>query len=254
MKTINIPKLTLIGAGPGDPELITLKGVKSLEKARVVLYDALVDKRLLNHAPNAIKIYVGKRAGKHSFHQNSIHKMIVKYAYEYGSVVRLKGGDSFVFGRGSEEIEYARLFGLETEVIPGISSAFAVPASLGIPATQRKISDGVWVITGTKSNGEISKDIHLAAQSNSTVVILMGTKKLPQIVESFKNAGKENLPIGIIQNGTTKMEKSVVSTVSKIEAVAKKSKMGAPAIIILGEVVKNAERVKEITNSQMNYN
>ena len=254
MKTTVSPKLTLVGAGPGDPELITLKGIRALEKARVVLYDALVDKRLLDHASNAIKIYVGKRVGQHSFSQDAILQMIVRYAYEYGDVVRLKGGDPFIFGRGSEEIDHARLFGIATEVVPGISSAYAVPAYAGIPATQRGLSDGVWVITGTKSDRSMSKDIELAAHSNSTVVVLMGTRKLGQIVSAFKAAGKADLPVGIIQNGTTAKEKSVYGTVETIEKAAQTSKIGAPAIIVLGEVVRNATKVKEIVNQQINLN
>lgn len=140
MNTSVTPQLTLVGAGPGDPELITLKGVRALENTKVILYDALVDKRLLEHAPNAIEIYVGKRVGQHSFSQEAILQMIVRYAYEYGSVVRLKGGDPFIFGRGSEEIDHARLFGIATEVVPGISSAYAVPAHAGIPTTQWGLS------------------------------------------------------------------------------------------------------------------
>lgn len=248
------PKLTLVGAGPGDPELITLKGVKALQNAKVILYDALVNEAFLDYAPKAIKIYVGKRANSHTYSQTAIHQMIVKHAYEYGHVVRLKGGDSFVFGRGSEEINYAKLFGINTEVIPGISSAFSVPASIGIPATERGVSEGVWVITGTTSNRKISKDIHLAAQSNSTVVILMGVKNLSKIVAVFKAEEKNNLPVAIIQNGTLPQQKEVIGTVASIEQQAKEANIGAPAIIIIGEVVNSNTALKTLLKQQTYFN
>lgn len=248
------PKLTLVGAGPGDPELITLKGVTALRNAQVILYDALVNVELLDYAPKAIKIYVGKRANKHSYSQDSIHQMIVQYAYQYGHVVRLKGGDSFVFGRGSEEINHAKLFGIKTEVIPGISSAFSVPANIGIPATERGVSEGVWVITGTTSKGSISKDIHLAAQSNSTVVILMGVKNLATIVAAFKSEGKNTLPIAIIQNGTLPNQREVVGTIDNIENLAQEAQIGAPAIIIIGEVVKSNMALRTVLEQQIHFN
>ncbi|MGF1555170.1 uroporphyrinogen-III C-methyltransferase [Paucihalobacter sp.] len=248
------PKLTLVGAGPGDPELITLKGVKALRNAQVILYDALVNTTLLDYAPNALKIYVGKRANKHTFTQDVIHQMIVQYAYKYGHVVRLKGGDSFVFGRGSEEINYAKLFCIKTEVIPGISSAFSVPASIGIPATERGVSEGVWVITGTTTKRDISKDIHLAAQSNSTIVILMGIKNLSNIVKAFKNEGKINLPIAIIQNGTLPQQREVIGTISNIEQQANEANIGAPAIIIIGEVVNSNVALRTVIEQQISFN
>ena len=257
MKTITnynrTPKLTLIGAGPGDPDLISVKGVKALQNARVVLYDALVAEQLLDYAPNAIKVYVGKRANKHTYPQEHIQKLIVQYALEYGHVVRLKGGDSFVFGRGTEEINFVQLYGIETEVVPGISSAFSVPAAVGIPATERGVAEGVWVITGTTTQGKPSQDIALAAQSNSTVVILMGVKNLPHIVEAYLQQGKEKLPVAVIQNGTTPAQRHVVGTVDNIVSLVKVHKIGSPAIIVVGEVVKNAQKLNTVVH-QLNYN
>jgi uroporphyrin-III C-methyltransferase len=243
------PKLTLVGAGPGDPELITLKGLKAIQQARVVLYDALVAKSLLDEAPNAIKIYVGKRAGQESFKQTSIQEMIVRYAYEYGNVVRLKGGDPFVFGRGSEEKRYAELYGIEVEIIQGISSAFAVPAAAGIPVTERGISEGVWVITGTTKAHSLSSDLALAAKSNSTVVVLMGTRKLSEIVKLFRNEGKESVPVAVIQNGTTKAQKQVVGTIADIELLAASNGVAAPGIIVIGEVVRSSHQLERIANA-----
>lgn len=247
MKVTIRPKLTLIGAGPGDPELITLKGILALGKADVVLYDALVDKSLLHHATNtARKIYVGKRNGSIDNPQDDTNRLIVHYALNYGHVVRLKGGDPFVFGRGAEEIEFAQLFGIETEVIPGITSSISVPASQGIPVTKRGVSESFWVITGTTSKGQLSHDLHLAAQSTATVVVLMGTKKLGEIVSTFKHAGKTSTPIALIQNGTTSQEKVVAGTIEDIEQKVLIAGIGAPAVIVIGEVVRQSPKLMEI--------
>lgn len=241
------PKVTLVGAGPGDPELITLKAVFALNKADVVLYDALIDPVLLKHAPEtALKIFVGKRVGKHSQPQEDTNQLCVSLAKKHGHVVRLKGGDPFVFGRGAEEIEYIEAFGIPTELIPGITSAIAVPASAGIPVTKRGISESFWVVTGTTSAGELSKDLALAAQSTATVVVLMGTKKLGEIVQVYRKFGKNDLPIAIIQSGTTREEKIVAGYISDIEQKAKEAQAEAPAIIIIGEVVRESTKLAEV--------
>ena len=234
------PKLTVLGAGPGDPELITLKGVKALTEANVVLYDALVNRELLAHAPNATHIFVGKRKGFHRYTQDEINALIVENALAFGHVVRLKGGDPFIFGRGSEEIAYAKQHGLETAIVSGITAAIAVPANLGVPLTKRGISESFWVITGTTSARKLSLDVALAAQSTATVVILMGMGKLSEIITLFKLEGKHKTPVGIIQNGTTNHEKSVFGTVDSIAEKVKANHMSAPAIIVIGEVVNEA--------------
>ena len=232
-------KLTLIGAGPGDIELISLKGLKALSKAKVLLYDALVNEEILAFAPKkALKIYVGKRSGKHRFTQDQINQLIVDYALMYGQVVRLKGGDSFVFGRGAEEIAYAQGFGIETEVIPGISSAISVPELQGIPLTMRGLNESFWIITGTTKAGKLSQDIELAAQSSATSVILMGMKKLQHIADIYAYHGQENTPVAIIENGSLPNEKIVVGQVKDIYQKAKQANMAAPAIIVIGQVVK----------------
>lgn len=238
MNSTIIPKITLLGAGPGDPELLTLKGVKALQTAEVVLYDALINESLLAFAPDqAIKIYVGKRSGEHAFEQDAINKLMVDYAMNYGHVVRLKGGDPFVFGRGYEELDYADSFSIPVTVIPGISSSIGVPGLQQIPVTHRGMSESFWVITGTTSGGQISEDIYTAAKSNATVVILMGLKKLPQIVEIFKAAGKNQLPAAVVQNGSSTDEKLVVGQVDTIVEIVKKENIQAPALLIFGEVV-----------------
>lgn len=247
MKTQNItPKLTLVGAGPGDAELITLKGVKALSLADVILYDALVNPEILDFAPlHAKKIYVGKRSGKHAYTQEEINELIVKYAYKSGQVVRLKGGDPFVFGRGFEEIQFASEKGLKTEYIPGISSSVGIAGIKNIPVTHRGTSDSFWVITGTKSDGTISDDIFLAAKSNATIVILMGLNKISQISSVFIEEGKEDLPAAIIQNGSLQGEKFISGTIGDLPELVSKEKTGAPAIIVIGEVVRLREKLEE---------
>lgn len=242
----NTPKLSVVGAGPGDPELITIKAVNALKSAKVVLYDALINRELLDYAPQAEHVFVGKRKDKHRYSQDEINDLIVKYALERGHVIRLKGGDPFVFGRGSEEINYARSKGLETEVVSGITSSVAVPANVGIPLTQRGTSESFWVITGTTSQRKLSADVSLAAQSTATVVILMGMGKLPEIVKVFKGFGKESIPVGVIQNGTTVNERSGYGTIESIEKIVSENKLGAPAIIVIGEVVKEAKALQEV--------
>ena len=243
------PRVTLVGAGPGDPELITLKAIKAIKAANIVLYDALVSKEILDLIPVGIPSFcVGKRAGAHSYNQDEINELIVEFAYLYGHVVRLKGGDPFVFGRGSEEIAHALAQGVSTAVVPGISSAFAVPSSLSIPVTARGISESFWVVTGTTREGEISGDVALAAQSTATVVILMGLNRIKEIMEKFQANGKSETPVAIIQNGTLPDQKSVIGTVSTIKDLAVAAGIGSPAIIIVGEVVTLSRQLEEITN------
>lgn len=244
MDKIIKPRVTLVGAGPGDPDLLTVKGVKALAEADVVLYDALANEGILAYAPKkAIKIFVGKRKGCHEYSQDQINQLIVDNAFTYGNVVRLKGGDPFIFGRGSEEIEYVESFGIPTFVVPGISSSIAVPANQGISLTKRGVSESFWVITGTTSDRELSKDVALAAQSSATVVILMGMSKLDQIVSLFQNESKGETPVAIIQNGTMPNEKVGIGTIDSILQVAKITNLSSPAIIVIGEVVRERNKL-----------
>ncbi|SEV94873.1 uroporphyrinogen-III C-methyltransferase [Chitinophaga sp. YR573] len=241
------PKLTLVGAGPGDPELITVKGLKAIQQARVILYDALSNNELLEHAPsNCLKRFVGKRAGMHVYSQDEINRMIVKYALTYGNVVRLKGGDSFVFGRGQEELSFAQQFNIDTEVIPGISSAISVPAFNGIPVTARNVSEGFWVLTGTTQNGNLARDLDHAIQVKTTVVILMGMSKLEEISSAYIAQGKGNTPAAIIQNGTLPNQKVGVGTVGELAAIASRGDLRNPAIIVVGEVVRFHEAFQSV--------
>ena len=249
METIN-PKITLVGAGPGDIELITVKGLNALKTADVVLYDALVNKDLLAYAPtNTIKIYVGKRNHQHAYTQEQINTLIVDMAYTHGHVVRLKGGDSFVFGRGQEEINYANVFNIETSVIPGISSSISVPALAGIPVTHRGVSESFWVITGTTKENQLSQDVSLAAKTNATVVILMGLGKLKEIVELFSQEGKKETAIALIQDGSLPSQKVALGTIKSIIKIAEEKEIKAPAVIVIGEVVKQHQDFESILNN-----
>ncbi|MEB3343976.1 uroporphyrinogen-III C-methyltransferase [Aquimarina gracilis] len=236
------PKLTVVGAGPGDPDLITLKAIKALKYADVVLYDALINEVLLDYASNAEKIFVGKRKGCYAYQQEQINELIVSRAKSHGHVVRLKGGDPFIFGRGAEEIDYVQQFDIETEMVPGISSSLAVPAYQGIPLTKRGASESFWVITGTTKSHKLSQDVYQAAKSNATVAILMGMSKLSEIVSIFAAENKQNVPVAIIQNGTTENEQFGFGTIENIEQVVADKKLSSPAIIVIGEVVN--QRVK----------
>ena len=244
------PKLTIVGAGPGDIELITLKAIKALENADVVLYDALVNEDLLQYAKQAEIVFVGKRLGCHAYSQDQINDLIVTMAQTHGHVVRLKGGDPFIFGRGSEEIEYASNFGLETAIVPGISSSMGVPALSGISLTQRQVAESFWVITGTTSDHKLSKDVTLASQSSATVVILMGMHKLSEIVAVYQANRTDDLPIAIIQNGTRKDQKKVIGTIATIAALVKDQQISSPAIIVIGEVVRNISKLTSYLEKQ----
>jgi uroporphyrin-III C-methyltransferase len=242
-----IGRLTLVGAGPGDPELITLKGVKALENADIVLYDALVNQALLKHIPDsARKIFVGKRRGCYAFQQDEINDLIVQYAISGHHVVRLKGGDPFVFGRGAEEMAYVSKFGIKSSVIPGISSSFSVPALENIPMTKRNVAESVWVITGTTKHHKLSDDIQLAAQSSATVVILMGMSKLQQIADIYQSLGREDLPVAVIQNGTLPTQRLAISTMEHISTIVEKRGIQNPAIIVIGEVVNHRQEMQQI--------
>jgi len=232
-------KLSLIGAGPGDPELISLKALKALQQAEVVLYDALVHKQTLDFIPeDTLRINVGKRAGKHRVPQEEIFALIQQYTTSHGHVARLKGGDPFVFGRGYEEMNFARLLGIDVEVIPGMSSVTSLSTLQSVPLTHRGVSEGFWVVTGTTRHGTLSDDLYLAAQSSSTVVILMGMRKLEQIVALFRKHGKQNTPVMIIQYGSFEAEKVVTGNINNIVHLSSLAGMGTPAIIVIGEVVR----------------
>jgi uroporphyrin-III C-methyltransferase len=234
------PRLTVVGAGIGDPDLITIKAVNALRNADVVLYDALVNETLLDYAPAiATRIYVGKRRGAKAYTQEEINERIVAYAKCCGHVVRLKGGDPFVFGRGLEEMQFAQEHGLETAYIPGVSSAIAGAGAAGIAVTLRGSSRSFWTLTATTDTGELNPEIYTAAKTDATVVILMGLTKLGEIAAIFQAAGKSELPVAIIQNASLVEQQEVIGSVSDIESQVKAAGIGSPAVIILGVVVRH---------------
>jgi len=231
-------KVSLVGAGPGAKDLITVRGLRVLNEADVILYDALISDELFSELRTDIpKIYTGKRCGKHSHTQDEINELIVKYAFEYGHVVRLKGGDPFVFGRANEEIEYVEAFGIPVSIIPGISSSIAVPSSQGIPMTKRGVSSSFWVMTATKKDGTFSQDLQYAAKSTTTMVILMGIRKLDKIVDEVSKYRGRMTPVAVIQNGTTPCERCVVATLETIHKYTSTIETNMHGIIVIGDVV-----------------
>ncbi len=247
------PKVTLVGAGPGDSKLLTLRGAEALIDARVVLYDALVDPEVLKYAATAEQIYVGKRKGNHALKQEEINHLLVSKAFEKGAVVRLKGGDPFVFGRGGEEVDYVQSFGIETEVVPGISSATSVPSRLGISLTKRKVAQSFWVITGTTSDRKLSSDFQLAAQTTATLVVLMGMSNLDRIASIVAHHRGEDTPVAIVQNGFMAGENHAVGTASNIVEIVKDKRLTSPAIIVIGEVVRHSTQLNEIYQTYAIY-
>ena len=249
MKTLNKGKLTVVGAGPGDVELITLKAIKALEDADIVLYDALVNPDLLDYCKKAELLYVGKRKGCYAYQQEQINDMIVQYGESHGHVVRLKGGDPFIFGRGAEEMEYAASKGMNVTMVPGLSSSVSVPALQNIPVTKRGSSESFWVITATTKEHKLSNDILLAAKSNATVVILMGMHKLSKIVEVFKAENKNEVPVAIIQNGTRNNEQVGIGKIDTILDIVIEQNLSSPAIIVIGDVVSHRVQIQELISN-----
>jgi uroporphyrin-III C-methyltransferase len=232
----DIPQLYVLGAGPGDPELITVKGYKILQSAKAVLYDNLANRELLDLTPpDCEHIYVGKQPyGKYTT-QDEIHDLIKHFAFAKGSVVRLKGGDPFIFGRGFEEVIFARQHGIKTHYIPGVTSMQASGLE-DIPLTHRAMSEGIWVVTGTKKDGTLSSDLNLAMQSNATVVIYMGMKQIASIAATYLDAGRGETPAAIIQHASTPQQKSVKGMVKDLPGLAESRQLTHPAIIIIGPV------------------
>lgn len=235
------PELIVVGAGPGDPELITLKAQKALMEADVVLYDNLANKALLDYTkPECEKIYVGKLPYGEATPQHEIHALIKEKAFNKGKVVRLKGGDPFIFGRGFEEILFARKEGIQTAYIPGIT-AMQTAGFEDVPLTHRNVSEGFWVMTGTKKDGSLTDDLKLAIRSKATVIIYMGMKKLQAISTAYCREGLENMPAIIIQHATLPQKKTARGPVKDLPLLAEQHRLSHPAIIIVGNVVNDIE-------------
>jgi uroporphyrinogen III methyltransferase / synthase len=232
----------LVGAGPGDPGLLTLRGAELLRRADVVVYDALVNADLLRLAPkNAEVIFGGKRAKQHTVDQHALNELLIKKAREGKTVVRLKGGDPYVFGRGGEEAEQLADAGLGFEVVPGVSSFAAVPNYAGIPLTHRDFASRLTLLTGHGDPEHESSNIDWAqlAKTPGTKVIMMGTERIGQIAETLIGHGMDpGTPVAMVQWGTTGRQQSVAGTLANIAAVASKEEIGPPTVVIVGDVVK----------------
>ena len=233
----NKGKVWLVGAGPGDRGLMTLKGKDVLERAEVVVYDALVGSGILAMMPpEAEKIYVGKRSGRHTLVQGDINRLLLEKALEGKRVVRLKGGDPFLFGRGGEELELLKENGVPYEIVPGITSAFAVPAYAGIPVTHRDKCSSVHVITGHKrKDHSYDIDFEGLVKAGGTLVFLMGISSLPVITEGLLGAGMDPAaPAAIVEKGTTAAQRTITAPLSELEKTAAEAQASAPAVIIVG--------------------
>lgn len=230
----------LIGAGPGDPDLLTIKAVKALALCDVLLVDDLVDARVLSQAPHARVIRVGKRGGCKSTPQQLIERMMIRFARAGAIVGRVKGGDPFVFGRGGEEMLALRKAGIAHTIIPGVTSGYAVPATLGIPVTHREFSRGVTFITGhTKTDAALN--YAALAKSGTTLVIYMGVVHAEEIVQSLIAAGMSpSTPACAIRNGTRDDQTEVIVTLATLPRAMAAAPIASPAIIVIGEVVSLA--------------
>ncbi|MHB9111729.1 MAG: uroporphyrinogen-III C-methyltransferase [Thermoleophilia bacterium] len=240
-------RVYLIGAGPGDPGLFTLKGVECMRRADVIVYDYLAGKPLLVHArPDAELIYVGKKGGDHTMKQPDINKLLVKLGQDGKVVARLKGGDTFIFGRGGEEALALREGGVPFEVVPGISAGYSVPAYAGIPVTHRGITTEVAFVTGHEDPTKTESTINWEKLSTAvgTIVFFMGVKNLPYIVEELTKNGRDpRTPVALIRWGTTPRQETLTGTLTDIVQLVKERGFKAPAITIVGEVVSLREKL-----------
>jgi uroporphyrin-III C-methyltransferase len=240
--------VSLVGAGPGDPELISVKGLRRLRAAEVVLYDALVCEELLGECrPDAALLDVGKRCGGAAPSQEAINALLIAHARAGRQVVRLKGGDPFIFGRGGEEAEALAAAGIAWEVVPGVSAAVAVPAYAGIPLTHRALASSFTVVTGHEAAGRRVSRVNwpALAQSGDTLVVLMGVGRLAAIAEQLIAHGRPaDTPAAAIRWGTTAAQETVVGTLATIAAEVERAGLGAPATLIVGEVVRLRERLR----------
>jgi uroporphyrinogen III methyltransferase/synthase len=241
---MRLGKIYLVGAGPGDPGLLTVRGLELLRSAQVIVYDQLVNPVLLEEASaDATRIFVGKQAGRHCIGQEEINRVLIDHARQGDEVVRLKGGDPFVFGRGGEEAEALAKADIPFEIVPGVSSAVAVPAYAGIPLTHRNFASSFAVVTGHEARkAQYSVDWGKLANAVDTLVILMGLKNLPQISAELVSHGcSPETPVAVIRWGTTEAQETVTGCLADIAAKAVHLK--SPAVIVVGKVVELQDRL-----------
>lgn len=240
-------KVYLVGAGPGDPKLITVRGLQCIKEADVLIYDNLASRELTEQAkPGAELVFVGKWRGKHTMKQADINKLLVDKSKQGFTVTRLKGGDSFIFGRGGEEAEFLHAHGIYFEIIPGITSAYGVPAYAGIPLTHRSMASSVLLLTGHEDPNKSESSIDWSRVSNSTdtIVILMGVKNLPHIVKNLIANGRDpKTPIALIRWGTTPRQEMVTGTLNDIVGKAQANNVRPPAVTVIGDVVNLHEKL-----------
>ncbi|WP_241674941.1 uroporphyrinogen-III C-methyltransferase [Paenibacillus luteus] len=241
-------KVYLVGAGPGDPKLITVRGLECLEACDVVVYDRLASPRLLRHVkPGTERIYVGKLPDRHTMKQEEINQLLVDLALEGKTVTRLKGGDPTIFGRVGEEAELLYDHGIEFEIVPGITSAIAVPAYAGIPVTHRDLASSLSIITGHESPDKLDRSIHWDKVTNATgtLIFLMGVAKIGYIAGQLIKHGKPpETPVALIRWGTRVEQRTVVGTLETIEAIVREANFKPPAVIVVGEVVLQREKLQ----------
>lgn len=252
-------KVYIVGAGPGDPELITVKALKLIRQADVILYDRLVNKALLKEAKtNANLIYCGKLPKYHMMIQDTINNLLVKYALQGKMVVRLKGGDPFIYGRGAEEVEVLAENGIDYQVVPGVTAGIAAPAYADIPLTHRELGNSFAVVTGHCQKGK-PNDIkwESLAHAVDTLAIYMGIGNLPYICDQLLKHGKsKDTPVAIIQQGTMEEQKTVVGTIESIVSIVEAEAIQNPAMIVIGEIVRFRERInklKQINSSKVDF-
>lgn len=235
----------LVGAGPGDPELLTIKAHRLLQIADVVLYDNLVSPEIVNQAnPAAERIYVGKKSSRHTLPQDEINTTLVQLASQGKKVLRLKGGDPFIFGRGGEEVETLKASGVPFQIVPGISAANGISCYTGIPLTHRDYSHAVTFVTGHLKNGTSDLDWPALVRPSHTVVIYMGLEALPEICRQLVAHGlPKTHPVAVVHQGTTKKQKTCVGTLDTITELAREAGFSPPSLIIAGEVVLLHEKL-----------
>jgi len=245
-------KVYLVGAGPGDPDLITVKGLRCLRTADVVLYDRLISQELLDEArPGATRVFVGKGPACHALEQTMINELLIAYARQNCVVVRLKGGDPFIFGRGGEEAEALAQAKIPFEIVPGISAAVAVPAYAGIPVTHRDHASAVTIVTGHDGHKQPSQRLNweALAKLGGTLVVLMGVKALPNFTNRLIDGGLDpELPAAVIQEGTTERQRVVTGTLADIAQRALEAGLSSPATTVIGSVVNLRETISWYEN------
>jgi uroporphyrin-III C-methyltransferase len=242
---MRVGSVALVGAGPGDPGLMTVRGLALLRRAEVVVYDRLVDRRVLREAPRARQIFAGKASGDHVLPQDEINAMLIHHARRGRRVVRLKGGDPFVFGRGGEEAEALASAGVPFEVVPGVSSAVAAPAYAGIPLTHRGVASSFAVVTGHEcAKGRDRVDWARVATAVDTLVVLMGVAALPRIARQLTAHGRApDTPVALVRWGTTERQVVLTGRLDDIAERASDARLESPVVIVIGDVVTLAERL-----------